>query len=393
MQTDKENQPKNNAPESSPSKLINTLFLIFIAVAAGFGGGWYGAKSASTNGISSSVSREVIDNESDLINTIAKDLDPSVVSVEVIGSSVSNGYFDYGQEIQSQSAGTGFVIDKSGLILTNRHVVPTDTTKVTVVFSDGNKADAEVLGRTNDSDPLDIAFLKISDIKGLNLVPVKLGDSDNTEVGDRVVAIGNALGEFQNTVTSGIISGFGRNIEAGDGSGGNTETLQNLFQTDAAINSGNSGGPLVNSASEVIGVNVATASAENISFAIPINDIKPLIDTVLETGKLERPYLGVRYITLDEEVANYYDLDTKEGAYIPKSNSGQSSVLPGSPAEKAGLKEGDVITQIEGIKLESKNSLVGILGKKRVGTVVELKVIRDGNEIVLNATLEATPKQ
>ncbi len=384
----------NEIKDDNRQSLIKTVFLVFIAVAAGFGGGWYGGKNAVTSQNSSNVvSRQVIDNEGDLINTIAKDLDPSVVSVEVLGSTFSEGLFDYGREIQSQSAGTGFVIDKSGLILTNRHVVPEDTTKVTVVFSDGTKSDAEVIGRTNESDPLDIAFLKISNIDGLNLVPVKLGDSNNTEVGDRVVAIGNALGEFQNTVTSGIISGFGRNIEASDGTAEGTEVLQNLFQTDAAINSGNSGGPLVNSASEVIGVNVATATAENISFAIPINDVKPLIDIVLETGKLERPYLGVRYITLDEEVANYYDLKTTSGVYIPSSNSGQASILPGSPAEKAGLKEGDAIIEIDGTKLDDKNSLVGILGKKRVGTTVSLKIVRDGNEMSLSVTLEATPAQ
>jgi serine protease Do len=204
------------------------------------------------------------------------------------------------------------------------------------------------------------------------------------------VAIGNALGQFQNTVTSGIISGFGRDIEAFDGGG--IETLQNLFQTDAAINSGNSGGPLVNSASEVIGVNVATASAENISFAIPINDVKGLIDTVLERGKLERPYLGVRYVPLDEDIARELAIDQTQGAFIPEATDRRPSIVPGSPAEKAGLQEKDVIVEINGQKLDEKNGLVSILGRKKVGDTVELKVVRAGEELILFATLEAVPE-
>ena len=175
--------------------------------------------------------------------------------------------------------------------------------------------------------------------------------------------------------------------------GGGVETLQNLFQTDAAINSGNSGGPLVNAASEVIGVNVATATAENISFAMPINDVKGLIDIVLERGKLERPYLGVRYIPVDEVVAEQLELSVTEGAYIPEGTERRPAILPDSPADKAGLEEMDVIIEIDSQKLDERNSLVSILGQKRVGETVEVRVLRDGEEITLEVELEAAPQQ
>src|SRR5690606_5622300 len=177
-----------------------------------------------------------------------------------------------------------------GVVITNRHVVDSGTTAVSVTLSDGTQLDdVEIIGRTASSDPLDIAFLKINDTKGKKLTVAKIGDSGSMEVGDRVIAIGNALGQCENTVTSGILSGYGRDIDADDG--GNIESLQNLFQTDAAINPGNSGGPLMNLSGEVIGINVAVANAQNIGFAIPINDVKGLIASVSKNGKLERPYL------------------------------------------------------------------------------------------------------
>lgn len=384
-------KPASNKPNKDRFFDAKTLLLIFLAIASGFFGGWFGGQQQGvvTDG-SNKVTREIIENEGNLINTIANDVSPSVVSISVTGTSVTRDLFGFNREYESQSAGTGFIISEEGLIITNRHVVPAGTTEVKINLSDGTELDAEVVGRTNDSDPLDIAFLKIKDTQGHDLKPVTLGDSDDVETGDRVVAIGNALGQFQNTVTSGIISGFGRDIEAYDGDG--VETLQNLFQTDAAINSGNSGGPLVNSGSEVIGINVATASAENISFAIPINDVKSLIDVVLETGKLERPYLGVRYVTLNEDIAKQLELEQTSGAYIPEGDDRRQSILSGSPAEKAGLQEKDVIVEIDGQKLDERNTLVSILGKRRVGATVSLKVLRDGSEKTLTATLEAVPE-
>lgn len=372
-----------------PAKQLSTVLLVLLSLVAGFFGGWLGGNGRISDN-NQSVTREIIEGEGNLINTIAKDVSPSVVSVNVTSSSTTQDFFGFGREVESQSAGSGFIISKEGLILTNRHVVGSNVKEVNVVLYDGKEVEAEVVGRTNESDPLDVAFLKIKDTKDLDLKPANLGNSASMEVGDRVVAIGNALGEFQNTVTSGIISGYGRDIEAS--SGGGVETLQNLFQTDAAINSGNSGGPLVNSASEVIGINVATASADNISFAIPIDDVKGLIETVLATGKLERPYLGVRFVPLNEDVADQLNIAQTQGAYIPRGTSARPSIQSGSPAEKAGLEPGDVIVEIEGQKLDEDNGLVSILGKKKVGDTVEIKIIRNGEEKTLRVTLEAAPE-
>ncbi len=365
-----------------------SLFLVMVAIASGFFGGWFGGKQQAMQGNETRITREIVEGEGNLINAIAKDVNESVVSINVVATATTQDFFGYNRQYETGGAGTGFILSEEGYIVTNRHVVSEDVTSVTVTLSDGTEIEnVEVVGRTNKSDPLDVAFVKIPDASKYNLKPVKLGDSEKVEVGDRVVAIGNALGQFQNTVTSGIISGFGRDIEASDGGG--VETLQNLFQTDAAINSGNSGGPLVNSASEVIGINVATATAENISFAIPINDVKALIDTVLTEGKLERPYLGVRYVPLDEEVAKQLDIEQTDGAYIPESTKARPSIMADSPAEKAGLKEKDIITEIDGTKLDDKNTLVSILGKKRVGDTIEIKIVRDGGEQTVTATLEA----
>ena len=264
---------------------------------------------------------------------------------------------------------------------------------VTVTLSDGTElTDIEIIGRTSSSDPLDIAFLKVKDAKGKELKSAKLGDSGVMQVGDKVVAIGNALGEFQNSVTSGIVSGFGRSVVAGDESG--SETLTNLLQTDAAINQGNSGGPLVNASGEVIGINTAIAggAAENIGFAIPVNDIKGLIKSVLEKGKLERPYLGIRYVSLDEDAAEAYDLEQTSGAYIvPQGNRRQESILPDSPAAKAGLKEGDIITKIAGQEINDKSSLTSLIAQHAVGETIEVTILRDGNKQTIKVTLEAAP--
>jgi serine protease Do len=376
--------------KKSSNDLHKNILLGLLAITAGFFGGWFGGQQQTTQS-QTTVQREIIEGESNLINTIVTDVDPSVVSINVISTSVQEDFFGFGQEFESESAGTGFVISEDGIIITNRHVIAEGTSEVTVTFSNGQEAEADVVGRTNQSDPLDIGFLKLKDPDAYDFVVATLGDSDDVRVGDRAIAIGNALGEFQNTVTSGIISGFGRDIEAFDGGG--IETLQNLFQTDAAINSGNSGGPLVNSASQVIGINVATASAENISFAIPINDAKGLIAIVLERGKLERPYLGVRYIPLDEDVARQLDIDTVEGAYIPIDNAQRPAILPDSPADKAGLQQEDIIVAIDGEKLTKDKGLVSILGKKQVDDTVELTILRGDEELKIEVTLEAAPDQ
>ena len=373
---------------------LSMVFMILVSAAAGFVGGWAGSEANREGAFSAQTSQQIISNESELISKIAKEVGPSVVSVNVTSTAQTrNSFFGLGPSEQ-QSAGTGFIVSKEGLIATNRHVVA-DSGKVTITLSDGTElTDVGVVGRTNQGDPLDVAFLKVKDAKGKDLKPVKLGDSAQTEVGDKVVAIGNALGQFQNSVTTGIISGYGRDVMASDGAGSGAETLQNLFQTDAAINQGNSGGPLVNLNGEVIGVNTAVAGegAENIGFAIPINDLKGLISSVVQKGKLERPYLGVRYVSLTDDYAYELGLDTKRGAYILPPENGETSVLKDSPAEKAGLKAEDIIIKIDGEAVNEKNSLTSLIGKHDVGEEVTLTIVRGDKEQDLTVQLEATPQ-
>jgi S1-C subfamily serine protease len=374
--------------------------LLLLVLAAGFIGGWYGAGRRAGNtslfgSNTSAVQRQVVLNEGQLISEIAKTVSPSVVSVDVTSQTQTQNFFGFSQPQEQQGAGTGIIITSDGLIVTNRHVVPAGTTQVSVTLADGTKLDnVDVVGRTADSDSLDIAFLKVKDAKGHKLQPALIGDSSKMQVGDRVIAIGNALGQFQNSVTSGIISGYGRDIQAGDESGSaSTENLQDLFQTDAAINPGNSGGPLVNSSNEVIGINVAVADAQNIGFAIPINDVKGLIAGVEKTGKLERPYLGVRYVSLTDDAAYVYNLDVKRGAYIAPGQDGQPSIIDGSPADKAGLKEKDIIVAINDQKIDETHSLTSVLGTHSVGDEVTLTINRDGKNIKVKATLEAAPQK
>ncbi len=370
---------------------VGIVMVVILSAASGFLGGWYGAQKHGFTNLSTSSQKQVISSESNLISQIAKDVGPSVVSVNVTSQAADvQTYFGTTRGGTQESAGTGFIVS-GDVIVTNRHVVPAGTTSVNIVLSDGTKLDkVTVLGRTTDSDPLDIAFLKVTDTKGKTLKPVKLGDSSKMQVGDKVVAIGNALGQFQNTVTSGIISGYGRDLEAGDSSGSSTEQLQDLFQTDAAINQGNSGGPLVNINGEVIGVNTAVAgNAQNLGFAIPVNDINSLIKSVFATGKVERPFLGVHYISITDDYAAENNLPTKRGAYI---QTGDGGVVSGSPAATAGLKGGDIITKVNGNDVNENNSLSTLLGRYPVGQKVTLTVIRDGKTETITAVLGAAPQ-
>lgn len=377
------------------SKALGVVFLLLASLSFGFLGGWLGSESRENNNQNATISKadqQVVLNESQLISDIATAVGPSVVSVDVTSQAQQTDFFGRNRSFEQQSAGTGIVITEDGYVVTNRHVVDEGSTKVSLTLSDGTTLDdVSIVGRTAASDPLDIAFLKINDMKGKKLTPAKLGDSGKVRVGDKVIAIGNALGQFQNTVTSGIISGYGRSVEAGDSSGESVESLQNLFQTDASINEGNSGGPLVNINGEVIGINtaVAGAGAENVGFAIPINDIQGLVKSVIKTGKLERPYLGVRYVTLNDQYAAEYKLDVKRGAYIVPSRGSDASIIPDSPAAKAGLKEGDVITKVDGMMIDERNSLVSLVSRKAVGENVSLTVVRDGKEQQITVTLES----
>ena len=375
---------------------LSRILLLAAVLAAGFGSGWLGASTYNNTqpvATSTAARQQYIANESELIAEIAKDVGAGVASIDVKRQVNTPNPFGSGGTQSQESAGTGFIISTDGTIVTNRHVVPSGTSSVSVTLADGTRYDdVQVIGRTSASSTLDVAFLKITDLKGKKLSPLTLADSAKVQVGDRVIAIGNALGQFQNTVTSGIISGYGRDVTAGDQSGQEAEALIDLFQTDAAINAGNSGGPLVNINGEVIGINTALAGgAQNIGFAIPINDVKGLIATVLKKGKVEQPFLGVRYVSLTDNLAFEFDLKVESGAYIVPSSDGQASIVSGSPAEKAGLKEGDIIIKVNNLKIDDKTSLANALNRFQVGNTIKLTIVRDDKTITVEATLEAAP--
>jgi len=288
-------------------------------------------------------------------------------------------YKQKGVKKQEIGGGTGFIVSSNGLIVTNKHVVLDKDASYTVLTNDGKKYKATVLAR----DPLiDVAILKI---EAKNLPTLPLGDSDKVMLGQTVIAIGNALGEFRNTVSVGVISGLSRTITA-SGEGGYSETIEGVIQTDAAINRGNSGGPLIDLSGKVIGINTAMAQgAENIGFAIPINQVKRDIDSVLKTGRIVVPYIGIRYVIVNEVIKEKYDLPVNYGALIV-SRDNEPGVLPYSPAAKAGLKEGDIILEINGIKIDKDHSVAYLIRKYQVGQEISLKVMR--NKKILNIKLK-----
>ena len=314
------------------------------------------------------------------ISEIANSVSKSVVSI--ITNTSTTGSFFTGQV--SQAAGTGFILSSDGYIATNKHVVA-NATKIGVILDDGSTyEDVELIG----TDPInDFAIIKIKDVK--DLTPIKIGDSKTTNIGQQVVAIGNALGTYQNSVTSGIISGKGRSLTASDSSRTTYETLSDMIQTDAAINGGNSGGPLVNAAGEVIGINTAYASqGNNVGFAIPINSVKGIMAGVLKDGKFERAVLGVRYQTITPLIAKEKKLDVTAGAYVKGSNNA-SAVIKGSAGDKAGIKDGDIITAVNGTKIGTAGSLGSLIGEYAVGDTVKLEVYRDKKYVQLDVKLEA----
>jgi len=291
----------------------------------------------------------------------------------------------FGNLYQSEGAGTGFIITSDGLILTNKHVASDQNATYSVVTVDGKIYDAKV----QSVDPFnDLAVLKID---ARNLPVVEFGDSDQLQVGQWVVAVGNALGKFQNTVTAGVVSAKDRKIEASDSNNSsNTETLSNLLQTDAAINPGNSGGPLVNLKGQVVGINTAVAAgAQGIGFAIPINEAKSAVDSIKKSGRIIRPYLGVRYVQITPDLAKENNLPASYGALIARgSNITQFAIVPGSPADKAGLKENDIILEVNGEKIDENHSLISMVQGYQVGDEIELKVLSQGKEKTVKVKLE-----
>lgn len=288
-----------------------------------------------------------------------------------------------GTEKREIGGGSGFIVSSDGMIITNKHVVEDEKAEYTVLTNDGEKYPAKVLAR----DPiLDIAMLKIDKS---NLPIIILGNSESVQIGQTAIAIGNALGEFRNTVSVGVISGLSRSIVASTGTGA-AERLDEVIQTDAAINKGNSGGPLLNLKGEVIGINTAIAvGAQNIGFAIPINTVKKDIKDLKEYGRIIAPFLGVRYVLLNESIKKANNLSVDYGALIQKGDNPEDlAVAPGSPADKAGLVENDIILEVDGEKVTEKNTLVKIIQQKSVGTEIALKILHKGKEKTVKAVLE-----
>ncbi|MCA9339250.1 trypsin-like peptidase domain-containing protein [Candidatus Saccharibacteria bacterium] len=369
---------KENTTSRSTGKTAAAIFLCFIA---SFFGSWLflatGIVKQDASQTINNNRENIVLQEGEVVAEVAKKVSPSVVSiVGQSGSNVSNGLIS-----QQEIAGTGIIISENGYVVTNRHVLEGSSGKVSAILSDGTRYNnVKEVGE----DPLnDIAFLRIEGAK--DLTPVRLGDSRNVDIGQQVVAIGNALGQFKNTVTSGIISGIGRPIVAGSSEG--QERLEGLFQTDAAINPGNSGGPLTNLAGEVIGINTAVAQdAEGIGFAIPINMIKGLVKGVVESGEIKRPYLGVQYISITPDVAEEFGLNVKRGAFVYNANS-NSAVVSGGPAAKAGIRNRDIITKVNDTLVNERNNLAGLLSEFAPGGKINLTVLRDGQQRTLKVEL------
>lgn len=367
-------------------------------------------ETQSTNNQSSVILyKPVVDYEQAVISAVKK-VSPSVVSITIsknvpiieecpynpfsdlppdIQRFFGNQFFEFytpcpkGEKLKEVGWGTGFIISEDGLILTNKHVVLDVGASYTVLTNDGKKYNAKILAR----DPIqDLAILKI---EGKNFKPVDLGNSDELELGQSVIAIGNALGEFRNTVSVGVVSGLARTVTAGGG--GFEETIHDVIQTDAAINPGNSGGPLINLRGEVIGINTAMASgAENIGFAIPINKAKRAINSIKSKGKIEAPFLGVRYLIINSEIAKERKLPVDYGALI-EGDGKNPAVVPNSPASRAGIQKGDIILEINGQKINENNTLAAIISRYSPGDWVNLKILREGREINISLQIGQYP--
>lgn len=378
-------------PVSAPRKSSLRPFVLgivaaIILIGAGVGGTlFYQSAINSHPGI---TPHQTVKNDGNALTTasettiaaVAKKASPSVVSIVTQIQDQSSIWSSGGTE---EAAGSGIVVSSNGIILTNKHVV-SGANKVQVILSDGTTYnDVTVIG----TDPLnDLAFLKVNGVN--NLTAATLGDSSTINIGQEVVAIGNSLGEYQNTVTSGIISGLGRPLTAQNETGSSTENLNDLIQTDAAINPGNSGGPLLNSAGQVIGINTAVAQdAQGIGFSIPINSAKGILKGLLAGGTtIKRSYLGVRYIPVNAAVEKQYKLSVSEGAYVYATGN-QPAVVSGSPADKAGIKSGDVITKVNDVEVGPHGDVSSLISEYAPGDTIDLTINRGGQTQTVTVTL------
>ena len=375
-------------------KHILVIFLIIVSVSAILVGGIIADRFFDIKILDKIFSKKTsiinldnkILNEESVVISVVEEISPSVVTVSmqtpqkrVFSIDPFGGFSQSVQGGEPQDIGTGFIVSESGLIVTNKHVVSVAGATYKVITKDNKEFDVKEISRDPSND---IAVIKI-DATGLK--PLVLGDSGNLKVGQFVIAIGTALGEFRHTVTTGVISGLGRGITAGSIYQGYVEELSNVIQTDAAINYGNSGGPLLNSLGQVIGVNVAIASgAQNIGFAIPINTVKDALTQYEKEGKFNaKPFLGVKYqmISLQTALMN----KVPQGAYVVE-------VINNSPAQKAGVKVDDIITKLDGKNITEKDETISkiVVGKK-VGDKIHIEVWRNEETLKLSVTLTETP--
>jgi serine protease Do len=308
--------------------------------------------------------------------------------VDFFGGLLFPQYRQNGTQRVQIGGGSGFLVSADGLIVTNKHVVSDSAAEYTVYTNDGRKHAAKVVAKDPSED---IAVIKIS---GSGYPYLTFDDSSKLELGQSVVAIGNALGEFRNTVSVGVISGLSRSIVAGDVSGGTSEQLNEVIQTDAAINPGNSGGPLLNLNGNVVGVNVAVAAgSQSIGFALPALGVANAVESVKASGTIVHPYIGVRYIPVTEDVQTKYKLSVDYGVYVTSGPKDEPAVIPGSPAAKAGIASGDVILEINSTKITEDVSLASLIKSKKVGDTVTLTVLHQGKEKIVTLTLEANPEK
>lgn len=391
--------------------IISLALAAFVGAAFGIGGGMIGQRLiaglpvfgtspiAGANGATDPHMVQLIEEESSTINVV-DNVAPATVSIIVkkrvadltpdevyalqdpyapVGTSISNNPDD----LIEVAGGTGFFVTADGLIVTNRHVVSEDKSQFVAVTNDGKEMDATVVA----TDPFfDIAFLRVS---GSGFPTATLGDSDQVRIGQTVIAIGNTLSQYRNTVTKGVVSGINRKVSAYDFTNGD-ELIEGAIQTDAAINPGNSGGPLINLFGQVIGVNTAVSSeGQGIGFAIPINEVKDVIDDVVTKGRIVRPWLGVRYVMLTPDLQKAENAAADHGALLELgATDTDPAVVPGSPADKAGLMAGDIILQINGTDLTDDHSLSEAVRHFEPGDVITLTILREGQTSQVNVTLD-----